>query len=131
DLEIQTARQFDHGVRLVEFGGGEELLARRAEASLRGLQHGRASFAFAGHIEQSEKETVRADPQEIVKIASGARGKISDRHVSAPERSAFPLDDFGNFLRRRVEPQLCQQPCHKARNLTQITAAEQWPGSGG
>ena len=94
DFEIQTARQFDHRFRFVQFGGGEELLARRAETSLRGLQHGAAAFAFPGHVEQSEKETVRANPQKIVKIASGARGKIGDRQVSALERGAFPLHNL-------------------------------------
>jgi hypothetical protein len=39
----------------------------------------------------------------MVKVASGALVKISDRKISALERRAFPLDDFGNFLHRRAE----------------------------
>jgi len=37
DLQIQTPRQFDHRLRLIQLCGGEDLLARRAEASLRRL----------------------------------------------------------------------------------------------
>ncbi len=98
DLKIQTARQFDHRFRFVQFGGGEDLLGGRVETNLRGEQHGFAGCAFSRHVEQSEKETVRTDPQEIVEIAPGARGKISDRHVSSPERGAFPVDDLGSLL---------------------------------
>ena len=97
DLEIQTAREFDHRVRFVQFGGGEEMLARRAETSLGGFEYGSVGFAFSSHVEQSEKEAVRADAQKIVEIASGARGKIGDRHVRALEREALCLDDLGSL----------------------------------
>src|SRR5258708_40297115 len=105
DLKIQTARQFDHRFRFVQFGRGEQLMTRRAETSLRGFQHRTAGSAFAGDIKQSEKKAVPAHPQEIVKIASGPRGKIGDRQVSALERGRFPLDDLRDFLRRCAEPE--------------------------
>jgi hypothetical protein len=63
------------------------------------LQHGAAGLAFASHIEQFEKETVRADAKKVVEIASNTRRKIGDRQVSALERGDFALNDLGNFFR--------------------------------
>src|SRR5208282_2192486 len=89
------------------------------ETNLGGLQHAGVGFAFACHVEQSEKETGRAGAQEIVKIASRARGKIGDGHVRAPKPQALCLEDFGSFLYFRAESELGKQRLHEGRNLAQ------------
>src|SRR5208337_43561 len=114
-----TARQFDHGLRFVQFVSGKEFFAGRAETSLRGLQYLGIGFAPSSHVQQSEEETGRAGPEEIVKIASRARGKICDRHIRALKHGAFSLDDFGNLFHLGAERKLGKQRLHEGRNLTQ------------
>ena len=65
-----------------------------------------AGFALPGDVEQSEKETMRADSHEIVQIASSARGKISDRHVGALERGSFRPERFRELLPRLSQTQV-------------------------
>lgn len=69
---IELLAEFDHGVRLADFGCGEEARGEITKSSLRGDQDLTGVLAAAGDVEQAEENTGWTYTQKLIKIASHA-----------------------------------------------------------